>query len=353
MATLSDYERRFRRAGLPLFIEDYSATRDIFTRAAPLLALVFIGEMLGAIDLDWTLLENLGAALAGLGILIGAFALVNRLRGRPPLAVPQAVGTPELAAFIVLPALLPVVFGGQITSALVTALVNALLVALVYAIVGLGLLPILRWAARRLFGQLAASLMLLTRAIPLLLVFSLVLFLNTEAWQAFSTIPGVFLLLVAALFLGLGSVFLLVRLPREVGDIERSVDTGPPLRQRELANVGLVMFVSQALQVLVVSLAVGAFFVVFGALTVGPEVRESWLGNDGNALLTVGFLGEQVKITEALLRVSGGIAAFSGLYYAIAVLTDATYRQEFLDEITGAMKETFRARAEYLELRDA
>jgi len=35
------------------------------------------------------------------------------------------------------------------------------------------------------------------------------------------------------------------------------------------------------------------------------------------------------------------------------VLTDPTYREEFLDEITGEMQETFRARAEYLGLREA
>ena len=351
MAQPTDYERRFRRAGLPLFIQDYSPTRDIFNRAAPLLALVFIGEMLGAIDLDWPFLQNLAAALGGLAILVGAFAVVNRLRGRPLFAVPETVGVPELVAFVAVPAVLPVIFGGQITSAVVTALVNALLLLLIYAVVGLGLLAMLRWAGERLLGQLAASLMLLTRAIPLLLVFSLVLFLNTEAWQAFSTMPPAFLAVVAALFLGLGSVFLLVRLPREVGEIERSVGSGPPLARRELVNVGLVMFVSQALQVIVVCLAVGGFFVAFGALTVGPEVRESWLGENGNVLVTIPFLGERVQITEELLRVSSGIAAFSGLYYAIAVLTDSTYREEFLDEITGEMKETFRARADYLELR--
>lgn len=351
MPTTHEYETRFRRAGLPLFIEDRSATRDIFNRATPLLALVFIGEMLGAIDLDWPLLQNIGAAVGGLAILVGAFAVVNRFRRRPLLALPETLGVPELVAFVLVPAVLPVIFGGQLTSAVVTALANAALLGLIYAVVGLGLLAMLRWAAERLLGQLAASLMLLTRAIPLLLVFSLVLFLNTEAWQAFSTMPPAFLVLVALLFLGLGSIFLLVRLPREVGEIERSVDTGPPLARHELLNVGLVMFVSQALQVLVVCLAVGAFFVAFGALTVGPDVRASWLGDNGNVLLTVPFLGERVQFTEELLRVSSGIAAFSGLYYAIAVLTDSTYREEFLDEITGEMKATFRARAEYLGRR--
>ena len=44
-------------------------------------------------------------------------------------------------------------------------------------------------------------------------------------------------------------------------------------------------------------------------------------------------------------------AAFSGLYYAIAVLTDSVYRAEFLSELEGTMRETFRARAEYLRAR--
>ena len=61
MTDLDAYERRFRRDGLPLFIEDRSAREDVWTRAAPLLALVFIGEMLGAIKLDWSLLANLAA----------------------------------------------------------------------------------------------------------------------------------------------------------------------------------------------------------------------------------------------------------------------------------------------------
>jgi hypothetical protein len=56
-------------------------------------------------------------------------------------------------------------------------------------------------------------------------------------------------------------------------------------------------------------------------------------------------------ITRELLRVSIGLAAFSGLYYAIAVLNDPAYRQEFLDDLTREMRETFRLRGEYLQRR--
>ncbi len=354
MSDLAAYERRFRRAGLPLFIEDTSASEDVWTRAAPLLALVFVGELLGAIQLDWPLLANLGAALGGLVILLGAFGLLNLARGRRFLSLPETVGNAELLAFVLVPAALPLIFGGQVRSALVTAGANLLLLAVVYGVIAFGLLAIVRWAALRLFAQLGAAFSVLSRAVPLLLVFALVLFINTEMWQVFSELPEVFLALVGGLFVAAGSVFVLVRLPREVDELERDAGgAGPPLGSRERANVGLVLFVSQALQILVVSLAIGAFFVVFGALAVGEVVREAWAVEEGSLVLGLDLFGERVEITEALLRVSGGIAAFSGLYYAIAVLTDATYREEFLEELTGEMRATFAARAEYLERRGA
>src|SRR5919108_1760338 len=178
MAELAEYERRFRRAGLPLFIEDRSAREDVWTRAAPLLAFVFLAEMLGAIDLDWSLLANLGALAGGLAILLGAFGLLNRLRRRPFWSLPQDVGTAELAAFVLVPAALPLVFGGQLTSALVTAAGNLLLLAFAFAVIRYGLLAIVAWAGKNVLDQLSASLTVLSRAVPLLLVFALVLFVN-------------------------------------------------------------------------------------------------------------------------------------------------------------------------------
>jgi hypothetical protein len=97
-------------------------------------------------------------------------------------------------------------------------------------------------------------------------------------------------------------------------------------------------------------LAVGAFFVALGLLVVDAGVLRSWIGSGGHVLLTVHFLGHDHILTEELLRVSGAIAAFTGLYFAISMLTDEVYRREFLDELTGEMRDTFRARAEYVQL---
>jgi hypothetical protein len=251
---------------------------------------------------------------------------------------------------VVVPALLPVIFGGQVVSALVTMGGNLLLLGAVYLVVGYGFLSILRWAAGELPRGLASSLALLTRAVPLLLFFALVLFLTTEMWQVFAELPWSFMGLVGALFALVAAIFLGGRLPREVRALETEAGAGgPPLTTRQRVNVGLVMFVSQALQVLVVSLAFGLFFAVFGALAIGADTLEAWIGTTGNEVIpSFDLFGHPITITEELLRVSGVIAVFTGLYFAIAVLTDETYRQEFLDELVGELRDTFRLRVEYL-----
>jgi hypothetical protein len=353
MDDLAAYESRFRRAGLPLLIDGYSAETDVFTRAFPVLALVFLGEVFGALNLEWSPLANVAAVLGGLAILLAGVSIANRRRGRRSLAIPEEVGRLELAGFVVLPALLPVVFGGQVTSALVTAAVNVALLELAYLVIGFGLLSIVAWAVRRLAGQLATSLLLLARAIPLLLLFAVVLFVNTEMWQVFSGIDDASLVAVGGLFVAVGTLFLVARLPREVATLERDAGAGPPLDGRQRLNVGLVMMIAQALQVLVVSAATGVFFVALGLLIVSPEVLDQWVGHTGHTVLDETVAGVHVHLTEELLRVASAIAAVSGLYYAIATLTDATYRAEFLDEVTAEMRETFRARAEYLELVSA
>jgi hypothetical protein len=170
-------------------------------------------------------------------------------------------------------------------------------------------------------------------------------------WQVFADLPWALLGLVGALFALVAAIFLGGRLPREVRGLEEDAGAGgPPLNTRQRVNVGLVMFVSQALQVAVVSLAFGAFFAVFGALAIGPDVLKAWTGTTGSEVIpTFDLFGHPITVTEELLRVSGVIAAFTGLYFAIAVLTDETYRKEFLDELVGELRDTFRLRAEYLQ----
>ena len=351
MQPLADYERRFRRAGLPLFIEDLSAREDVWTRVSPFLLLVFIGELLGAAQLDWPLLANVGAVLGGLAIGIGAFGLLNLARGRRFFSLPRDVGPAELAGFVLVPAVLPLIFGGQLGQRARDR--GGERSAPAGGIRGDGLrsvrdravdaAPAAR-ANRRLGGRAVAFG-------TLLMVFALVLFVNTEMWQVFSRMPDAFLVLAGILVLLLGLTFVVVRLPREVRLLEREAGGGAPLNSRQRVNVALVLLAGQGLQAVVVSAAVTVVFVVFGALAVGPVVRDTWEVAEGATIVSFTLFGDRIEITEALLRVAAAIGALSGLYYAIAVLTDPTYRQEFLEEVTAEMRETFTARAEYLALR--
>jgi hypothetical protein len=349
---LREYERSFRRAGLPLFSEDISAAEDIFNRAAPLLGLVFLGEMLGAGDLDWSWWQNVLAVTGGLAILLLAVALVNKARGRSFSAIPERLGRTELAGFVLFPALLPLLFGGQVWPAALTAGANLLLLALIYAVVGLGLISIIRWVLARFLSQLRSAFTLLARAVPLLAIFVLLSFPTQELWGIFSNpTRGIYALTLGLLAL-LGTAFLAVRLPREARALEREVgQESAPLRRRQLFNVELVMFVSQAAQVLLVSLMIAAFLTVFGVLAVDESLREDWLGTAGNELLSFNLFGERLELTGQLLRVAVGLAAFSGFYFSIAIFTDSTYRQEFLEELTAEMRRSFKERTAYLRLR--
>ena len=107
-----------------MFVEDYTAREDVFNRAAPLLGLIFIAEMLGAGQLDWPWWQNLLAVAAGLLILLVGFGALNLARGREFSAIPARLGYTELAGFVLIPATLPLIFGGQAGSALGTIAAN-------------------------------------------------------------------------------------------------------------------------------------------------------------------------------------------------------------------------------------
>src|SRR4051794_8083329 len=231
VADLSDYERSFQRAGLPSFIAKRTAREDIWTRAVPILALVFGAEFLGAVDLKLALWANVLLILAAVAILLVTIAAINRFRGRPALARPQTIGRLELAVFVFVPALLPLALNQQWRSALVTAAGNMLLLVVLYGAIGYGLVSIVLWAARRLVGQLATSLGLLVRALSLLMLFSFVLFLTTEMWQVFAEASTLQLVAIPGLVVVIGGGFPVPPPPRRgagVGAGGNPSGGGPP-----------------------------------------------------------------------------------------------------------------------------
>ena len=123
------------------------------------------------------------------------------------------------------------------------------------------------------------------------------------------------------------------------------------MTRRQQGNVLLVLFYSQAVQILLVTIAIGVFFFGFGLVAIRPEVMGVWLGQIGSEVLWSGdVFGREVEVTRALLHVSGLLAALSGFYFTVYVITDSTYRQEFFEEIIGEVRQSLAVRNTYLAL---
>jgi uncharacterized membrane protein YqjE len=348
---VADLERAFRRAGLPTFIRGYSA-RGAFAKALPFLTLVFVLEILNALNFEFDFWTNVGFLAGGIAIALGIIGALNVVRGQPFMSLPRRVGPAEMIVFVLVPSVLPLIFGGQQTSAGVTLVGNAALLGAVYLVLGFGAVSILEWAVRRFVGLFTASLTVLVRALSLLLFFLLVIFFTTETWQIW-TVPRLPKFIAATgLFVVLAAAFLLLRLPRSVRELEQEAElAGEQLSRPQRINVGLVVFLSQFLQVAFVASAVWLFFVAFGSLLVSAGVREEWLGKQGTALLRIPFFGDTaVVITHELLRVATGMSSFAALYYAVATQLDEAYRDEMVERIGEQLRETFARRAEYLRL---
>jgi hypothetical protein len=375
---IAETERWFLRRGILHFIDRYRASEDVFTRTLPALTLVFLLEVLGAANLEWPWWQNVLALAGGAAVLIGAWALVNRLRGRPWYQRPDTVGPVELAVFVVVPALLPLVFGGQIGSAAATAAANLLLLGAIYLVTSYGLVPMTRWAFGQTVRQVGAVLDLFGRALPLLLLFTVALFINTEVWQVSASLDGFLFWSTIAFFFVAGLAFLLVRLPAELGKLRDQIDGDAvvgasagspladvagrfvaagrvetvPLSRRQEGNVLLVLLFSQAVQVLLVTLTIGGFFFAFGLVAIRPEVVGAWLGDEigRGELASWEWFGRRIEVTRALLHVAGFLGALSGFYFTVYVITDATYREEFFEQIVGEVRQSLAVRNVYLAL---
>ena len=368
----NDIERWFVRRGLPHFIHKYNASEDVFTRALPILSLVFVLELVLAADTDWSAGQNAAALLGGLAVMVGGFVGVNRMRGRAAFRRPEDVGIPELATFVLLPALLPLLIGGRMAGAALTVLFNVVVLAVVAAVITFGVVPIIRWAVAHTLGELGGLLRLMARSLPLVLVFSMFIFLNAELWQVADDFTSAYFWAAIGVLSGVGSLFVLLRLPKEVDALRRfgtwsDVGTAlsdsplepedaeplddtpnpPPLSRADWFNVGLVWVFSQGVQIVLVGLLVGLFYLVFGVFTVRLATIQQWTDTEADVLWTV---TDQLVVSWELIRVSGFIAAFSSLQFAVSAVTDDTYREEFLGDLVHEVREAFAVRVLYLRM---
>ncbi len=381
-AVLDDIERWFVLRGLPHFVERTTngSILDAWTRALPLLVVAYLLLGFNALDLEgWTVGENIAAGAAVLAMLIAAWAISNRLRGVATFARPTDIDAPELALFVIGPAL-PVLLFGQPRDALESIVVALVLLVLIYVWSSYGVGPLLGWAGRRGTRQFAALGSLVTRALPLLLLFNTFLFINAEVWEMAGTLDGAAYLIVIFTFFALGAAFALSRVPgtiRGINDFEHWHDVdqhlgGTPaaplvpllpdgsartpfadLRIRQRVNIGLLVLFGQGLQITLVTAALTGFFIGFGFFGVTESTALAWTRLDELGILFEASLGDrQLVLSEPLIRVSLFLGAFSGMYFTVVLTTDDTYRSEFADDVGPEIREALAVRTAYRVARD-
>ena len=250
----------------------------------------------------------------------------------------------------------------------------ALGVLVLYALRALKASTIAGWALRRAFRSLGLLVPLATRALPMLLLFITFLFINTEVWQVASALQGGVLWGSVLFFAAAAVGFLVPRLSDELDTFDDAVSAadvlaatdGTPLAAvarevvdsdvdlpeeaqvhgLQMVNLVLVLLVAQAVQVLLLALAVFLFFIVFGAVAIEDSVITSWLGYEPHYPLP----GPHLVSTE-LAHVAVFLAAFSGLYFTVVAITDDLYRREFFTTVMDELARAVGVRVVYRELR--
>ena len=379
---LAGIERWFVERGLPHFVERHDTAAEIWGRALPLLIAAYLLLGLNALDIwEWSLVKNLVVAAF---VVVGAvvtWVVANRMRGRGWFERPHRIGPAELAVFTIGPAVPSLLVGPWADAAKTVATAIGILV-LLWAITSYGVPSLLRWAWQRSKAQLPLLLNVVVRALPLMLLFTTFLFINAEVWQVAGTLTGVVYVATLGIFFALGAFFILSRVPALMGELNHfdswdqveslAADTPavavfdavpaspdatpaaiagrPTMRQR--VNIGLVTIFSQAIQITFVGLALTAFFVLFGFLAIPEDTTLAWTTLDSaNVLVQWDIGGRVLVVTDPLLRVAAFLGAFTAMYFTVQLSTDATYREEFADDVAPQLRQALAVRCVYRAAR--
>jgi len=371
-------ERWFVQRGVPQAIFHYNAAEDVLTRMVPYLTVVFLlGALAGFGDrfVGWT---QFAVAVAALGMLTGLAVALNRMRGRGNFDLPDDVGLIEIAVFLLGAPLVAAIFGDLPWQPVWLLLGNLAMLGIGYVVTTYGAVPMLRWGVREVAVQVRGLVSVLSRLLPLLLLFATFLFLNAEMWQVAHGLTTEFFAIVIALLLVPAVIFLALRSPDEIANLHSfaswsEIDrichttdapvwkrTDPPdgrpnlvpLDEGERRNLALLMLAAQLVQTVLVAVGIGLFFVLFGLFTVREETLLQWTeitAETFDPIATQSIFGAEVVFTRELFMVSGFIAAISALQFAVSLNSDELYREQFFASLEREIREVLAVRARYLE----
>ncbi|HPE11052.1 MAG: hypothetical protein H6524_01755 [Actinobacteria bacterium] len=376
-------ETWFAHNGLPQFVDDYNSREHIWTRAVPAMIVVLAVQLSSAL---WSALSSGSRVLPVFTVVVAVLALVlvglwsKRRRGYW-FAPSERVGWPVLLGFIAAGALPDAIqYGRRIEGVDITwqtlvasLLLQVLLLGVIYFVTRFALLAMVGWAVRQTVRSAGDLYTVATKALPLLLIVMIVLFINTEMWQVAGSLAGPVLWGSSGMLLIFGGLVTLdrtreqiatLRLDAPIEDIRaacaRTPLAGVVAGLRQVGNADLhrpqrramviAALSTQVIQAALIGLLVWAFFIVFGVVAITAPVQQAWLGDLGSADV-FWTIGQDHVLSRALIRVATFLGAFAAFYTTVYAASDPVYRASFSDDVGASLQQAVDVRRAYLSVK--
>jgi hypothetical protein len=378
VSDMRDVHEWFLHRGLPLVLTRRVRSRALIERSAPMVS--GIGAV---ISLTMTLAEltdgdpDYGYAirLGGLTVVLIAAPFVLYLLHRSGTTRGEA-GRKSAALLVMAIFVFGLPFADSGFSGIAAAEIVGFALVAVLAIwltyVGIG--SIVLWAFRFAWLQLGALGTLMSRALPLLML-TVVVYFTAELWQLAARMTRQRLWQTIGFLAAVAIIFMVTTIRDEVKALreDRAGQTDPAkllegtplataghapprsaLSFAEQFNVVAVMVVAQAIQVVLFTTGLFAFFVALGIVAVPDDVAVLWSSEEtcpvGQPPCAGTWFGIHVPVAQTVVHVSLFVAVLSGLYFTVSTSVDPIYRERFFDPLISDVAVSLAGRDAYLEM---
>jgi hypothetical protein len=246
-------------------------------------------------------------------------------------------------------------------SHLPTAAVTAAVVLLLTAS-GVG--SVVGWSVRMTLSHFATIGALAVRALPVVLLTTLVFF-NTYVWLMAATISAARLWWAMVFLVGIAVAFVVsatrervrpmlrsaAALPRDCEKLANTpfaampdVPGGRALTRAERLNVIFVLAASQLAQIVAVAVLTACIYLILGLIVLSPALLKEWT-HTGSSSATV--MGLTVPVPDSLLHMCFFLGALTFMYISARAAGDDEYRSTFVDPLIDDLHATLIARNRY------
>jgi hypothetical protein len=334
-ARLLEFEDRFRYLGLVSFCR----RRHLRPTPAVALATVLVVSFEAVLVLPsttWSTLVDVAVTVAGLLAGLGAIVALQRLERRVERSWGRFLAE---AGFLFVPPGIIAVVDSVSVGAEIFAL-HALLLSFYLLEERSGASHVVRWAIRFAAMNLRGSWRSLWRAVPLLTVVLLAMFLAGETWQLSARLgwanTTAFMVLVCVVGASTGA---------------SSRPGTEQLRRSERANITALTAVATSVVAVGAAVVFAAFLVAVGALLTDAELLEMWVGAPVAHVELNAWV--QLTLSVPLVQVAAVMGPVAALVFSATLGSDETFRKIAADALDAEIEEAVSQRACYLEMLDA